>query len=254
MDYFWLLAAVWAGFGALLTGLALRKLDISRMSYREARQLLSSMVASLSTRVRQNEVLTKELSEQLQILSAGQARLTSQEQTADRERLLEYMQDSMTNVRRFIEKVEALQKNLKTMEREFQRIEKHVDELTSVQQADITTQATPVGVVTRDTIAALSDTERVVLELLATGPKAAPDIGQLMTKSREHTARLMKSLHEQGFVERETHRQPYEYRLNEKVREAMGHDGQDKRTSGREGWGRPQRDSSANGPRNLNDA
>gem|GEM_PF-665304 len=254
MDYFWVLAAVWAGFGALLTGLALRRLDISRMSYREARQLLSSMVASLSTRVHQNEVLTKELSEQLQILSAGQARLISQEQTADRERLLEYMQDSMTNVRRFIEKVEILQKNLKTMEREFQRIEKHVDEVASVQRVDTTSQATPVGVVTRDTIATLSDTERGVLELLATGPKAAPDIGRLMTKSREHTARLMKSLHEQGFVERETYRQPYEYRLNEKVREAMGHYGQNKRTSGPEDWRRPPRDSSANDPRNLNDA
>ena len=254
MDYFWLLAAVWAGFGALLTGLVLRRLDISRMSYREARHLLSSMVASLSARIHQNEVLTKELSEQLQILGANQARLTTQGQTADKERLLEHMQDSMTNVRRFIEKVDVLQKNLKSVEREFQEMRKQVDELVSVQHVDSANQPTPVGVVTKDTIAALSTTERGVLELLVTGPKAAPEIGRLMTKSREHTARLMKSLHEQGFVERETLRQPYEYRLNDKVREAMAHGFPDKQASGPENWGQPRRDSSANDSRNLNDA
>lgn len=254
MDYFWLLAAVWAGFGALLTALVLRRLDISRMSYHEARQLLSSMVASLSARIHQNEILTKELSEQLQILSTNQARLTAQGQTADKERLLEYMQDSMTNVRRFIEKVDVLQKNLKSVETEFREMRKHVDEVTSVQHVDFANQPTPVGVVTKDTITALSDTERGVLELLVTGPKAAPEIGRLMTKSREHTARLMKSLHEQGFVERETHRQPYEYRLNDKVREAIGHSIRDKQTTGREDWGKPRQESSANDPRNLNDA
>jgi len=64
----------------------------------------------------------------------------------------------------------------------------------------------------------LSPTERSVLGLLVSGPKAAPEIGRLMAKSREHTARLMKSLFEQGFVERETDRQPYEYHLNDKVK------------------------------------
>ena len=80
---------------------------------------------------------------------------------------------------------------------------------------------TRVGVVTEDTLAKLTPTERGVLELLADGGKAAPEIGRLVAKSREHTARLMKSLFEQGFVEREANRQPYEYRLNEKVREVL---------------------------------
>jgi hypothetical protein len=31
----------------------------------------------------------------------------------------------------------------------------------------------------------------------------------------------MKTLFEEGFLERETHRQPYRYTLNEKVREAL---------------------------------
>lgn len=201
-----------------MTSVVLRRLDISRMSYREAKQMLSAMVGSLSNRIEQNETLTKELSEQLQILSASQARLGLEGEHADKERLLGFMQDWMGNLKRVIEKVDGLENNL---EREVQEMRARVNELGAVALKTTAARDIPVGVVTEDTLAKLTPTERGVLELLADGGKAAPEIGRLVAKSREHTARLMKSLFEQGFVEREANRQPYEYRLNEKVREVL---------------------------------
>lgn len=221
MDYFWPLAAIWATFGGLLTGVVLRKLDISRMSYREARQLLSAMVSSLSARIHQNETLTRDLLEQLQVLKADQARLRAEGPTVDRDRLVGYMQDWMGNMRGFIENLDQVQKNLKVVEEEFEEIRSRVDRLGEPQGVENGDHAIPVGVVTQDSLKKLSQTERAVLELLVSGPKAAPQIGPIVGKSREHTARLMKSLFEQGFVERETQGQPYEYGLNSKVREAL---------------------------------
>jgi predicted transcriptional regulator len=183
--------------------------------------MLSAMVCSLSTRMEQNEVLTKELSEQLQILSANQARLNVEGQSGDKERLLGFIQDCMGNVKRVIQKVDGLQKNLRNVEQEVQEIRFRVDQLSVTGSQRAGTSVTPVGVVTGETLAKLSPTEKGVLGLLVGGPKAAPDIGQLIMKSREHTGRLMKSLFEQGFVEREATRQPYEYRLNEKVKEVI---------------------------------
>jgi len=222
MDYFWLYAAAWGGFGALLASIVLRRFDISRMSYREARQLLSAMVASLSSRIGQNEKLTKALSEDVQILTASQVRLREDMRLEDRERLLGYMQDWISNSKAFVEKVDDLQKKLKDAEVQLQQLRRHVDRLSIAERG--TQDGTPiaVGVVTRQTLTRLSSTEKQVLELLMGGPKAGPEISRLMTKSREHTARLMKLLFEQGFVERETNRQPYEYRLNNRVRTAMG--------------------------------
>jgi hypothetical protein len=191
------------------------------MSYREARQMLSAMVGSLSRRIEQNEALTRELSEQLQILSASQGRLSVEGENADKERLLGFMQDWMGNVKRVIEKVDGLQKNLRSVEQEVQEMRGRVNQLSVPGKVAAGTAETPVGVVTEDTLAKLSPTERGVLELLAGGARAAPEIGRLVTKSREHTARLMKALFEQGFVEREANRQPYEYRLNDKVREVL---------------------------------
>ena len=204
-----------------MTSVVLRRFDISRTSYREARQMLSAMVGSLSRRVEQNEVLTRELSEQLQILSASQGRLSVEGENADKERLLGFMQDWMENVKRVIEKVDGLQRNLKTVEQEVQEMRARVNQLSVLGKRAVGAPEAPVGVVTEVTLAKLSPTERGVLELLAGGAKAAPEIGRLVTKSREHTARLMKSLFEQGFVEREANRQPYEYRLNDKVREVL---------------------------------
>jgi uncharacterized protein YukE len=183
--------------------------------------MLSAMVGSLSGRIEQNEVLTRELSEQLQILSASQGRLSVEGENADKERLLGFMQDWMENVKRVIEKVDGLQRNLKTVEQEVQEMRARVNQLSVLGKRAVGTPEAPVGVVTEVTLAKLSPTERGVLELLVGGAKAAPEIGRLVTKSREHTARLMKSLFEQGFVEREANRQPYEYRLNDKVREVL---------------------------------
>lgn len=191
------------------------------MSYREAKQMLSAMVRSLSRRIEQNEALTRELSEQLQILSANQPHLGVEEQTADKERLLGLMQDWMANVKRVIEKVDGLQRNLKSAEQEIQDMRIRVDQLSFPGGQNARAPVAPLGVVTDDTLAKLTPTEKAVLELLVAGPKAAPEIGRLMAKSREHTARLMKSLFEQRFVEREANRQPYEYRLNDKVREVL---------------------------------
>jgi hypothetical protein len=221
LDYFWLLAPIWAGFGALLSGVMLRRLDISHTSYREAKQMLSAMVCSISTRIEQNEALTKELSEQLQILSASQVRLGMDEHSTDKERLLGFMQEWMGSVKWIIEKVDGLQKNMKRVEQGLEEVRARVDQLSSAGQQRSDTSVAPVGVVTEHTLARLSPTEKGVLELLVDSAKGAPEIAQLVTRSREHTGRMMKSLFEQGFVEREASRQPYEYRLNEKVREVI---------------------------------
>ncbi|MGB8780651.1 MAG: winged helix DNA-binding protein [Candidatus Bathyarchaeia archaeon] len=61
-------------------------------------------------------------------------------------------------------------------------------------------------------LAQLTGTEVAVLEMLASeGPKTAPQIKEKVRLSREHTARLMKKLYEEGYLERETSKIPFKY-------------------------------------------
>ncbi len=81
----------------------------------------------------------------------------------------------------------------------------------------------PVIPIKRDkAIAALTETEVTVLEFLAVeGPKAGPEIREKVQLSREHTARLMKKLYEEGYLERETAKLPFKYHVKEEMRKLL---------------------------------
>jgi hypothetical protein len=64
-------------------------------------------------------------------------------------------------------------------------------------------------------------TELQVLTLLATeGPKSAPEIGRAIGRSREHTARLMKKLYEEGYIRRDQTRIPFRYSVVDRLKQS----------------------------------
>lgn len=71
-------------------------------------------------------------------------------------------------------------------------------------------------------LVSLTETELKVLEILAReGEKTVPEIKDRIGLTREHTARLMKSLYARGYVERREDRIPYVYRLNKEMEEIL---------------------------------
>lgn len=71
-------------------------------------------------------------------------------------------------------------------------------------------------------LAALTSTELSVLEILANeGDKTAPEIKTRVNLTREHTARLMKKLYEDGYLERTTGKIPFAYRIKEEMRKIL---------------------------------
>ena len=82
---------------------------------------------------------------------------------------------------------------------------------------------TPVMPIKRDkAMASLTETEIVVLEfLVAEGSKTAPEIKEKVQLSREHTARLMKKLYEEGYLERETGKLPFKYSVKKEMEKLL---------------------------------
>jgi archaellum component FlaC len=81
----------------------------------------------------------------------------------------------------------------------------------------------PVITLKRDkAMAALTDTEIAVLEILSNeGAKTAPEIKERVHLSREHTARLMKKLYEEGYLEREAGKIPFRYTIKKEMMNLM---------------------------------
>ena len=68
----------------------------------------------------------------------------------------------------------------------------------------------------------LTETELRVLETIGKeGEKTAPEIREKIGLTREHTARLMKKLYKDGYLERDTHKMPYVYRLKEEMQKIL---------------------------------
>ena len=71
-------------------------------------------------------------------------------------------------------------------------------------------------------LAPLTETELMVLETIGReGEKTAPEIREKIGLTREHTARLMKKLYKDGYLERDTHKMPYVYRLKEEMQKIL---------------------------------
>jgi hypothetical protein len=71
-------------------------------------------------------------------------------------------------------------------------------------------------------LAPLTETELAVLEMLAMeGSKTAPEIKGRIKLSREHTARLMKKLYEEGYLERDTSKIPFKYRVKKEMKKLL---------------------------------
>jgi len=71
-------------------------------------------------------------------------------------------------------------------------------------------------------LAPLTETELMVLEIISKeGEKTAPEIREKIGLTREHTARLMKKLYKDGYLERDTHKMPYIYRLKEEMQKIL---------------------------------
>jgi hypothetical protein len=71
-------------------------------------------------------------------------------------------------------------------------------------------------------LASLTPTELSVLEILVNeGERTAPEIKARVNLTREHTARLMKKLYEEGYLERTTGKIPFAYRIKEEMRKIL---------------------------------
>jgi chromosome segregation ATPase len=113
--------------------------------------------------------------------------------------------------------IEATQENLRS---KITSVEEKIQTLSSIPlqepKNDIVLPAIPIR---RDkALAALTDTEITVLEMLSKeGPKTAPEIKEKVGLSREHTARLMKKLYEEGYLEREAGKIPFKYSIKKEM-------------------------------------
>jgi archaellum component FlaC len=123
----------------------------------------------------------------------------------------------LTNLELKIKDIETTQETLRV------KITGFEEQIQKITVAPLESRNDPVIMLKRDkAMAALTDTEISVLEMLSNeGAKTAPAIKEKVHLSREHTARLMKKLYEEGYLEREAGKIPFRYTIKKEMANLM---------------------------------
>ena len=128
----------------------------------------------------------------------------------------------ISTVDKKIGEIEAFQETLKN---KIGNLEEQIQKIPPIPeiQGEANISIMPVMPIKRDkAMAALTDTEVAAIEFLsAEGPKTAPEIKEKINLSREHTARLMKKLYEEGYLERETGKLPFKYSIKKEMEKLL---------------------------------
>jgi chromosome segregation ATPase len=129
--------------------------------------------------------------------------------------------DKLVSVDSKVREIETSQAALRTkisgLEAQFQKLS-----ATSTAGGEMGMSASVMPIRRDKAIASLTETEVVVLEfLVAEGSKTAPEIKEKVQLSREHTARLMKKLYEEGYLERETGKLPFRYSVKKEMEKLL---------------------------------
>ncbi|MCW4028146.1 MAG: MarR family transcriptional regulator [Candidatus Bathyarchaeota archaeon] len=120
-------------------------------------------------------------------------------------------------------KIQDIEASQETLRNKIIEVETQIQKIPTTPPEVKTEPLMPVIPIKRDkAMAALTDTEIAVLEMLSKeGAKTAPEIKERLQLSREHTARLMKKLYEEGYLEREAGKIPFRYSIKKEMETLM---------------------------------
>jgi len=198
-----------------------RRIRLASKAYEEAKNVVSDIVISFDKQLQQQE---EEIATAIQTIETA---------TARNERLskhLEQQEKSFTtrlnDLSLKVDSKAGSSLDQESLEKDVESLKRQVEGLIEAQRESDQRKAeasesqveTVIPIRKERALAPLTATELHVLEYIATeGEKTAPEIKDFIKLTREHSARLMKKLYEEGYVERRSDKAPYTYRIKEEM-------------------------------------
>ncbi len=212
-----LLLLVTVGFAVLYY----RRIKRAHEMYEEARGAVGDVVISFNKQLQRQENRLGVVAYKTEVLSSRSDETAKKLKTQTRQ-----LSDLAAKVETFsgIEKrvsaqIEEMSKKVDGVIAKQKSLVKKIAEVPAAPEAKI---KAAIPIKRERALAPLTETELSVLEILASeGKKTAPEIRDRIKLTREHTARLMKKLYEKGYLERDSGKMPYAYRIKEEMRRIL---------------------------------
>jgi len=201
-------------FTIAMTALYYKRMKKVAKEHAEAKNVVSDIVVSFNKQLQRQEEQFGKVSYRVEALSKR-----SEDMAVKVEGMETRITDMASKVTEVPEAEKKLNKEIENLKEKFgditkaqEEIKKHVLE---IPEAKI---EAAIPIKRERALAPLTETELRVLEIIAEkGEKTSPEIKDMIKLTREHTARLVKKLYEEGYLERSTEKTPYAYRVKEEM-------------------------------------
>jgi len=204
-----------------------RRIKALRQEYEGARGVVEDIVVGVDSQFRRQKARVLFVAQKVEATSLENKKVVKR--VEDYERQLMDLANVMGDIPQIEEKFSG---QLKQMKSEVNGIKEAQDEVIQklveiekikqeVHVPEMKIEAA-IPIKREEALAPLTETELMVLETIGReGEKTAPEIRKKIGLTREHTARLMKKLYKDGYLERDTHKMPYIYRLKEEMQKIL---------------------------------
>lgn len=224
----------------VVTILFYRQISKANDEYEEAKTVVGDITITFGRKMRKQENGIRSVAERVDRLSSeGEnvlRKMDSNERqlakiTSKAEKALQSRSKMMAEVKVIEERIGQVVSTQETIKQKIEATEETVkqkiEELEKARSKRARTRpkrkiVTPISIKRERALAPLTEYQLKILEILATeGEKTAPAMKDKIGITREHTARLMKRLYDEGYVERDMQKMPYVYRIKEEAREIL---------------------------------
>jgi chromosome segregation ATPase len=205
-----------------------KQLRKAKKEYEKARMAVEDIVISFNRQFKQEadrlelvaykvEAVSSKSEKVLQQTEDSDKRISDLERKVDvtledKEKMLTRLNEVDAKARDIVTSQDALSSRLSAIEEQARRFP-------SMPEAGI---EAVIPIRREKALAPLTETELSVLEMLSSqGSKTAPEIQSNIKLSREHTARLMKKLYEDGYLERDTGKIPFKYSVKKEMEKLL---------------------------------
>jgi DNA-binding MarR family transcriptional regulator len=203
------------------------RIKMLHQEYDKARGIVEDIVIGVNSQFQRQKDIVLIMAQKVEAKSAENKKVVKKIDEYERQ-----LTDFIRIMKRIPQIEEKLSGQIKEMKSEINNIEetqnkaiKKLVEFEKVKQDGYVSEANieaAIPIKKEQALAPLTETELMVLETIGKeGENTAPEIKEKIGLTREHTARLMKKLYKDGYLERNTHKMPYIYQLKEEMQKIL---------------------------------
>jgi DNA-binding MarR family transcriptional regulator len=195
--------------------------------YEEAKNIVGDITISVNRQFQRQEAGLRAVTHKIEIISSENEKVVKKVEEYDKRlaTLAAIIEDAPAIEQKLSTQIEGVNKKVDDIKAAQNKIMQRIAEVEKIKYKVQVSEAkieAAIPIKKEKALAPLTETELTALETIAKeGEKTAPEIREKIKLTREHTARLMKKLYEDGYLERDTHKMPYTYRLKEEMQKIL---------------------------------